>query len=292
MNQIKYFLISLRPYQLIKNLLVFAALIFSGNLFSLEALQKSMWMFIFFSMASSGGYIINDWRDRKEDLFHPGKRNRPIASGKLNPNLAITGAVFLLVLSVIGTSQINIESLYIIISYISLTIFYSFFLKHIPILDLLIVAIGFVLRAVEGAMAITVVISPWLLVCTFFLALFLIIGKRRHELIILANEAHRHRFSLNYYDPVILDLMLAIMGASTMVTYTMYLLNSITQKPNFPIGMLLTIPFVILGLFRYFYLVFRKELGGRPEHILLNDSAILTSTAGWFIVTVVSLCRF
>jgi len=196
-----------------------------------------------------------------------------------------------LILSLVGAYKINNTSLYIIISYVSLTISYSFLLKHIPIIDLIIVAIGFVLRALAGAVAIAVAISPWLLVCTFFLALFLIIGKRRHELVLLANDAHRHRFSLNHYDPKILDLMLAIMGAITIGTYTFYLLNAINNNPHFSIVMLLTIPFVIFGLFRYFYLIYNKELGGQPEQIFLNDRAIFVSTLGWILVTVLSLYK-
>lgn len=284
MEQIKYFFISLRPYQWTKNLLVFAALIFSGNLFNLDAFISTFLLFILFSLAAGAGYVFNDLLDREKDQFHPEKKFRPIASGKLNVKLAILMGALLLLFSITFAFKLDLETGFVLFLYVSLTLLYTLSLKHVVILDLLTIAAGYVLRAIAGATVIDVFISPWLLVCTFFLALFLIIGKRRHELILLADKAQHHRLSLNFYDPKILDLMLAIMGASTIVTYTLYLLNSISRDPDYPVQMLLTLPLVIFGLFRYFYLVFHKELGGKPEHILVNDVGISLATLGWFLI--------
>jgi len=283
-DQFKYFLISLRPYQWSKNLLVFAALIFSGHLFEKSYLENSFLIFIVFCMVSGSIYIFNDIKDRKEDVLHPEKKNRPIASGKLVLPIAWSGAFITITLSIILALLINQNVLYIIGFYLILTIFYTLKLKHVVILDILIVAIGFVLRAVAGAVAIQVYISPWLLVCAFFLALFLVIGKRRNELIVLKDDAINHRKILEEYNPKLLDQMISVVTATTIVSYALYTLDSHTVERFHTTNLIFTIPFVILGVFRYFYLIYKKDMGGRPEKILINDRGILLTVLVWIIV--------
>ena len=189
LKQLKYFIIALRPYQWSKNFIVFAALIFSGNLFNPKALLLSIVAFIAFCLASGATYVVNDIFDRKEDKIHPYKKNRPIASGNLELSNAILGAILVYISALIISYRLSDQFFFIIIFYILLNISYSLKLKHLVILDILIVSIGFVLRAIAGAVSIQALISPWLLVCTFFLALFLVIAKRRNELLQLKENA-------------------------------------------------------------------------------------------------------
>ncbi len=287
MSKIKNIIISLRPHQWTKNLVVFAALIFSGHLVDPDFYSRSIYIFIFFCLAAGSIYIINDIIDRNEDIIHPDKKNRPIASKKISLHLALTVAVILSIIAIIGAFRINTETGIILSTYILITLLYSVKFKHVVIVDILLVASLFVLRAVAGAVAIDVRISPWLLVCTFFLALFLVIGKRRQELILLNENAGNHRKILEEYNVKVLDQMIVVVTAITIVAYALYTLDGETVNRFNTENLIYTIPLVILGLFRYFYLVYKKNLGGSPERILLNDKGILSTVLIWIIVTVI-----
>ncbi len=274
---------SLRPYQWTKNLVVFAAILFAGEIFNLTELLKVFYTFLLFSLIAGSGYIINDIIDIEKDRRHPYKKWRPIAAGKITAGTARIFAWSLFIISIIIAALFNQTLGIILIAYFVLTLSYSLNLKHVVILDIIIVAAGFVLRAVAGAVVIDAVISPWLLVCTFFLALFLVIGKRRAELVALKGEAGNHRTILNHYKPRMLDQMIAVVTAMSVVSYAQYTLDATTVSHLGNDRMIFTIPFVIYGIFRYFYLIYKKELGGSPEKILINDKGILINLFLWTI---------
>jgi 4-hydroxybenzoate polyprenyltransferase len=287
MSQIKYFILSLRPYQFTKNLVVYAALIFAGHLFIAEDLLQTTMLFICFSLVSGGLYIINDIVDRKEDSAHPDKKRRPIASGRLNRGFALFGSVVLAASAITSTFVLDLIAGYIVSGYALMILIYSLILKKVVILDILVVAIGFVLRAVAGAVVISVVISPWLLVCTFFLALFLVIGKRRYELNLLKGDTGSHRFSLNYYSLPFIDQMIAVVTAACLISYALYTLDSGTVEKFGTTNLIYTIPFVVVGIFRYFYLIYKEGTGGSPEKIFIKDGYILLTVFLWALTSVV-----
>ena len=281
MRVLKNIIISIRPYQWSKNFLVFAALIFSGTILISNYLIITIITFFLFCLASGGIYIFNDILDKKEDAIHPAKKNRPIASGELSLNPAIFSVIIISIISIGGAFIINEFLGFVFIGYIILTVLYTIKLKHVVILDILIVAIGFVLRAIAGAAAISVRISPWLLVCTLFLALFIVIGKRRHEIVLLQENASEHRKILGEYSIILLDQMIVVVTAASIVSYALYTLDSATINKFHTENLVYTIPFVILGMFRYFYLIYKKNLGDRPEEILFNDIGIIITVLLW-----------
>jgi 4-hydroxybenzoate polyprenyltransferase len=285
--QLKYFIISLRPHQFTKNLVVYAALIFAGHLFIAEDLFATTLLFICFSLVSGSLYIINDIFDRREDSAHPDKKNRPIASGKLTIGFALSGAVILAAAAMTGTYLLNLISGYIVSGYALMILVYSLILKKVVILDLLVVATGFVLRAVAGAVVISVAISPWLLVCTFFLALFLVLGKRRYELNLLKEDAGNHRLSLTYYNTQLIDQMIAVVTAACLISYALYTLDGNTVSKFGTTNLIYTIPFVVAGIFRYFYLIYKQGMGGSPEKIFIRDIYILLTVFLWALTSVV-----
>ncbi|RMF61272.1 MAG: decaprenyl-phosphate phosphoribosyltransferase [Calditrichaeota bacterium] len=282
--QLKYFFISLRPYQWSKNFLVFAALLFSGRVGDLPSLFHATVAFGIFCLASGAGYIINDILDREKDQFHPRKKTRPIASGRLSITTAMWGAGLAYAIAVLVSAVISPQLFFVVLGYIILTFSYSLKLKHFAIIDILIVAIGFVLRAIAGAVAIAVDISPWLLVCTLFLALFLIIGKRRNELILLEENAVNHRKNLSEYSIHFFDQAIAIVTAATIVSYALYTLSAETIAKFNTTNLIYTLPFVVGGIFRYLHLLYHKRLGDEPERILITDYGIVFSVLGWLML--------
>jgi 4-hydroxybenzoate polyprenyltransferase len=283
MSILKNIIISLRPYQWSKNFLVFAALIFSGNIFVLEDLKLSLMTFMLFSLSSGSIYLFNDIIDRNEDVIHPAKKLRPVASGQLPVRSAAAASLIIGFFSIIGSFFLSQLLACIFIGYIILTVLYTLKLKHIVILDIVIVALGFVLRAIAGAVVINVKISPWLLVCTLFLALFIVIGKRRHEFVLLQENAVGHRKILKEYNLLLLDQMIVVATATSIVSYALYTLDNNTINKFHTEHLVYTIPFVIMGMFRYFFLIYKKNLGDRPEKILLNDKGILVTILLWII---------
>jgi len=277
--------VSLRPYQGIKNLVVLAALAFSKHLFDTDAAARAALAFLVFCALASAVYLVNDILDLERDRLHPAKRTRPIASGQLPVGVARIAAAVLLVVALAGSLALGPGFRICAGSYAVLGIVYSLFLKHAVILDVLTVALGFVLRAVAGAVAIGVHFSPWLVVCTLLLALFLALAKRRHELVSL-DDAAAHRSSLAEYSPYLLDQMIAVVTASCLTAYAFYTLAPETVEKYKTERLALTIPFVIYGIFRYLYLVHRHEQGGSPGDVLLTDRPLLATVALWAVAMV------
>jgi 4-hydroxybenzoate polyprenyltransferase len=282
-NNLRGLLLSLRPHQWVKNSLVFGALIFSRSLSQWGAARLSLGAFIAFSMASSGVYLLNDLCDLEADRQHPVKRRRPLAAGVLNPMLA-RAAMVLLLASAVALSLMLRPAFAIILSvYLLLNLAYSFGVKRVVILDVMLVAIGFVLRAVAGAVVIGVQASPWLILCTLMLALLMGFGKRRHELTLLQEEAQNHRHSLDGYSVQFLDLMMTIAGGAAVVTYALYTMAEETVARFHTRSLILTIPFVLYGVFRYLYLVHKREGGGDPARMFVTDAPTLANVGLWIV---------
>ena len=278
---------SLRPEQWTKNLIVFAGLIFGLELFDRTAVLRSLVAFGVFCALSGVVYVINDIMDREADRRHPLKARRPIASGALSPAVAGGVAAALGAAGLAVAFALGIPFGAVALSFVLLQSAYSGPLKHVVILDVLAIAVGFVLRAAAGAVAIGVPISHWLLVVTILLALFLALSKRRHELVLLANGATEHRPILGEYSPYLLDQMISVVTASTLVAYIFYCISPETVQ-KFGTDMLgLTIPFPLYGIFRYLYLVHQREGGGSPSQMLLNDRPLLVCVALWVLAVVV-----
>jgi len=281
------YIAALRPRQWIKNIVLFAGLIFSQNVFAVPLLLKSLAAFATFCLLASSIYLINDVKDIESDRNHPVKKERPIASGKIKPGSAIALAVILGGISLVSSFMLELNFFYLCAGYFVGMLFYSLFLKHTVILDIMIIAGGFILRAVAGAAAIGVSISSWLLVCTTFIALFLVISKRRHEVILLGENASNHRQNLEEYGLKFLDQMIAIVTTATMMSYILYTVDTVTIEKFGTSNLLFTAPFVLFGIFRYLYLIYQKGRGGRPEQVLLNDPPILIAIILWVVTAVI-----
>jgi 4-hydroxybenzoate polyprenyltransferase len=277
--------VSLRPHQWLKNLVVLAALVFSKHLFDAPAVAQAALAFAIFCALAGAVYLVNDLADLERDRLHPAKRTRPLASGALSPGAARAAATLLFVVAVAAAWTLGPGFLLCALAYPALGLAYSLGLKHVVILDVLAVALGFVLRAVAGAVAIGVHFSPWLLVCTILLALFLVLAKRRHELVTL-DDAVGHRQILAEYSPYLLDQMIAVVTASCLTAYAFYTLAPETVEKYRTERLALTIPFVIYGIFRYLYLVHRRDQGGSPGEVLLTDRPLLAAVALWAIAMV------
>ena len=281
-------LVSLRPAQWTKNLIVFAGLLFgqvgdAPAFLNPRAIAQAFGAFFIFCGLSGVVYLINDVADRDADRLHPLKRHRPIASGAVSPGLALGTAVLLAAVALGSAWLLRPAFALVALSYVALLALYSGSLKHVVIIDVLTIAIGFVLRAVAGAVAIDVRdgISHWLLILTILLALFLALSKRRHELVLLADGATSHRPILEEYSPYLLDQMIAVVTASTLVSYVIYTISPETVQKFHTDLLGLTLIFPLYGIFRYLYLVHQKEGGGSPADMLLNDRPLLGCVALW-----------
>jgi len=283
------FITGLRPRQWTKNLLVFAGLIFSQGLNDPTLVARSVFAFAIFCLLSGSVYLINDVMDAERDRAHPQKRFRPVASGRLPAGVALVGAIVLLVGSSVGAIFVSRPFGATAVAYAALQIAYSMGLKHVVILDSLIIAGGFVLRALAGVLVLGIELSHWLLLCTILLALFLTFGKRRHELIALEAGAADHRPILSEYSPQLLDQMIAVVTASTLMAYALYTMAPETQAKLGTTRLPLTIPFVLYGIFRYLYLLYRRDLGGDPSEHLVTDWALLVDVALWGCAVVLIL---
>lgn len=274
---ISHYIQLLRVKQWTKNLIVFSGLVFSENLFNPLLIEKSAVAFILFCFLSSSIYIFNDLLDLENDRNHPLKKERPLPAGLISiTSAAVFGAciaVSVLVLSyMLHKTFFNICLIYFITF-----ILYSLFLKHVVILDVLVISCGFVMRAIAGAVVIDVRYSPWFIICTFLLSLFLSLAKRRHELLLLNENATAHRRILEEYSPYFLDQMISVVTPSTMIAYTIYTLSQDAISRNLEY----TVPFVMYGIFRYLYLVHQKGKGGSPEMILLTDVPLIINILLW-----------
>ena len=279
-------LVSLRPGQWTKNLLVFAALIFGERLLDPLAVAGAVTAFVVFCALSGAVYLVNDVSDREADRRHPLKSRRPIAAGQVSAAAALACAATLSVAALVLAAWLRPALAVVAVGYLLLHALYTRALKHLVILDVLAIAIGFVLRAVAGGVAIDVPISDWLLVCTILLALFLALGKRRAEITLLADSATGHRRILEEYSPYLLDQMIGVVTASTLVAYMIYCLSPETTQHFGTHWLVLTVPFPIYGIFRYLYLVHRKEGGGSPAEMLLTDRPLLTCVALWGLAVI------
>jgi 4-hydroxybenzoate polyprenyltransferase len=275
--------LSLRPSQWTKNLIIFGALGLGQRLLDPHAIAAAVAAFAIFCVLSGVVYLINDVADRDADRSHPVKMHRPIASGQVSVKLALGTAFVLGAVALAGAFWLRPMFGVLASSYLGLMAVYSGPLKHVVIIDVLTIAIGFVLRAAAGAVAVDVVISPWLYVLTILLALFLALSKRRHELVLLADRATGHRRILEEYSPYLLDQMISVVTASTIVAYAIYTVSPDTVQKFHTNRLALTLPFPLYGIFRYLYLVHQKEGGGSPADTLLNDRPLLVCVALWAI---------
>jgi 4-hydroxybenzoate polyprenyltransferase len=281
---LRLLLASARPQEWVKNTFVFAPLFFSQNLLNLELLAKSFAAFAYFCLASGGVYLINDICDRERDKRHPQKSSRPIASGALSVGVATAAAICLLGTATIGAFLVNLPFGLVTMSYVALNIAYSNWLKHVVILDVFSIAAGFVFRVVAGAVVIDVVMSHWLLICTMLLALFLGFSKRRYELVNLSKDARLHRRVLAEYDPLFLDMMIGIVTSVTVVAYVLYTISHETIQRFHTDKLLLTVPFVLYGIFRFLYQIYHKNGGGNPSRTLITDGSLLVNIVLWAAV--------
>jgi 4-hydroxybenzoate polyprenyltransferase len=285
---VKSLLVSLRPHQWTKNLVVFAALLFGRQLLNPSALAAAVGAFGVFCALSGVVYLVNDVMDLEADRLHPKKRFRPIASGALPVGVASACAAAIAVVALAGALAVGREFTVVAVAYLVLLTIYSGPLKHVVILDVLTIALGFVLRAAAGAVAIDVAISHWLLVCTILLALFLALAKRRQELVVLADGATAHRAILREYSPALLDQMISVVTASTLMGYALYTVSPETVAKVGTDRLLFTLPFPLYGIFRYLYLVYQRQGGGSPAEMLLKDRPLAVCTALW-VATVAAI---
>jgi 4-hydroxybenzoate polyprenyltransferase len=279
-------LVSLRPSQWTKNLFVFLGLIFGQRLFDPRAVALACAAFAIFCVLSGVVYLVNDVADREADRLHPIKRRRPIASGQVPVNMAIAMAVVLVISALSAAWLLGRTFAFVALVYVALQTLYSGPLKHIVIVDVLTIAVGFVLRAIAGAVVIPVPINQWLLILTILLALFLALSKRRHELTLLADGATGHRPILEEYSPYLLDQMIAVVTASTLISYVMCAVSPEIVEKYHTRSLGLTLVFPLYGIFRYLYLVHKKEGGGNPADMLLTDKPLLLCVALWGLATV------
>ncbi len=284
-------LISLRPGQWTKNLFVFAGLLFGLKLFDPRAIVGAVGAFVVFCVLSGVVYLVNDITDRESDRQHPIKASRPIASGALPAPIARGAAVALGICGLIGAVALGRPFLVVAVVYLALQLAYSFSLKHIVIIDVLTIAVGFVLRAVGGAEAVDVEISNWLLVCTILIALFIAGATRRPEIVRRAGRATGTRPILGEYSAYLLDQMIGVVTASTLIAYVFYTISPETQAKFGTAWLGLTIPFPLYGIFRYLYLVHQREGGGSPADMLLTDRPLLVCVALWALAVAVIIYR-
>ncbi len=280
---------SMRPRQWAKNVLVLAALIFSKNLLDTTNLLRSLAAFAAFCLLSGAVYIINDLVDREGDRRHPEKRNRPIAAGRLGTGAAVAAAALAALAALAAGWFLDWHFFAVGLFYFVMQLAYSLRLKRIVVLDVLIMAVGFALRAIAGTFVIHVAISPWLFVCTLLLALFMALAKRRHELMFLEGGGISHRSVLGKYTETLLDQMIAVATSATVIAYCLYTIAPETTAKFGTHYLIATFPFVLYAVYRYLYLVYRKDLGGAPERALLSDVPLLVDIGLWFATVVAVL---
>lgn len=283
---IRDLVVEARPWQYSKNLILFAGLVFAHHLMEPAYLQRSLMAFGAFCLLSSVIYVVNDLVDLERDRVHPRKKHRPLASGRLSRGVGVAWTVALLagaagLIALLGRDFLVISGVFLLLNGA-----YTFFLKEVVVLDVMAIALSFEVRAIAGVEALksldpSIVISPWLLVCTLFLALFLGFGKRRHELTLLAGEAGSHRPTLHDYSERFLDMLIGIVTAGALLSYTIYTVAPDTVEKFHTTRLVYTVPFVVYGIFRYLFLVFERKVGGAPSEVLLTDVPLIITLLGW-----------
>ncbi|RKX26347.1 MAG: decaprenyl-phosphate phosphoribosyltransferase [Candidatus Zixiibacteriota bacterium] len=278
-----------RPAQWLKNGVVLAALVFAGEANDPDKLQSALLAVLVFCLLSSAVYTFNDLVDREKDRLHPLKKNRPLASGSVSIPAAVVMILLLLVLGIAGAWFINWWFAIAAGAFLVLNAFYSLLLKDVVIVDAMSIALGFVIRAYAGALAIGVPASKWMLINTLLLALFLAFGKRRHELLLLEEAATAHRKILDKYSPYLLDQCIGVTTASVVVMYMLYSFSTEVSDKLETENLYLTIPFVVYGIFRYLYLIHKEEKGGSPTRVLIGDMPILLTVVLWLLTVLMIL---
>jgi 4-hydroxybenzoate polyprenyltransferase len=279
---------TMRPRQWPKNGFIFAALVFDRQLLRPGPFLATVAGFVLLCLVSGAVYVINDIADLESDRQHPRKRHRPLASGALSPGVARVAAVILVAVALAGSLALNGGFALVVLGYLILNLLYSFWLKHFPIIDVFSVAAGFVLRVAAGVSLIVVErFSPWLYVCTALLALFIGFGKRRAELTLLQSEANSHRRVLDGYTISYLDQLLVILSSTAVIAYSFYSFLAVNLPENH--SMMLTIPFVIYGIFHYLHLIHVENEGGAPEDLLLRDRPLMLTLVLWGLSSVAIL---
>jgi len=271
-------LVAMRPRQWSKNLLVFAGIVFAAKLGDASRWVEALAAFAAYCAISSAAYLVNDVRDREDDRLHPVKRARPIARGELSVRAALGPAAALAAVALALVAALGPVSVAFLLAFAALQAGYTLALKHIVLLDVLAIGALFVIRAAAGAAAVDVRISPWLLLCTALLALFLALAKRRGELVLVGARQAPGRPVLEGYSLELVDQLVAIVASSTVLAYSVYTLTARDSK-----ALLATVPFVIFGVFRYLLLVHRDDVGEEPEQVLLTDVPIILAVAGWIV---------
>jgi 4-hydroxybenzoate polyprenyltransferase len=272
---------AMRPAQWFKNLFVLAALVFGHRLDDQRSLLLAAIAFLVFCAAASAVYLLNDLRDVEEDRRHPRKRLRPIAAGELTRGAAMAWAVGLAGLALAGAAYLGWPFARLLVVYLVLNVLYSWRLKHVVILDVMIIALGFVVRVLAGAAAIQVAVSSWLLLCTTFLALFLAFSKRRHEIVLLADSAAGQRRVLDSYSPAFLDQMINVVTASAVLSYSLYAVAPETVEKYHTQNLVYTVPLVLFGIFRYLYLIYQQADERNPTEAILRDVPSLLNLGLW-----------
>lgn len=280
---------ALRAQQWIKNLFIFAPLLFSQNLTNKPLFLLTVRAFVAFCLISSAQYVFNDIKDLEEDRSHPVKCRRPLASGRMTVGAAIALLIGMGVGGLLVAATINLPFFLIAAGYFVLQVLYTLWLKHVVILDVFIIAAGFLIRVVAGGLAIRVEVSSWLLICTILLSLFLALGKRRYELTLLQEGAANHRPILKEYNTYLLDQMISVVTASTFVAYCLYTISAETVEKFGTKNLIFTIPFVLYGIFRYLYLIHQKAEGGTPEALVIRDKPLLIDIFLWVVAAALIL---
>lgn len=280
----KSLLLLLRPRQWTKNLVLFAALIFSYSVFDLQLLYSSILAFCSFCLLSSSAYILNDIYDINEDRAHPRKKFRPLAAKHISVKEALILFIPLFIAALTLAWIINFYFALSAVAYFLVAISYTIWFKHIVILDLFAIAAGFLIRALAGALAIEVIVSPWFLFCSLLLSLFLALTKRRQELVKLGSNRGSYRKLLDHYPLPYLDQLISIVTASTIISYSLY---TFTAGPT--MLLMLTIPFVAYGIFRYLYLVYKIEIEDNPDELLLKDIPLVITIVSWALLSLIIL---
>jgi 4-hydroxybenzoate polyprenyltransferase len=278
---------TMRLRQWSKNVIIYAGLVFDGKLFALEPLIATTLVVFCFCLISSSVYIINDLADIEKDRLHPRKKLRPLPSGELDPRFAAIAAVILALVSIGLATWLNVWVGAVTVIYLLQNIAYSLYLKHIVLIDVMVLSLGFLLRVLAGVLIANVTnFSPWLYVCITLLSLFLGFGKRRHEIILLQDDAAAHRSSLQEYNLPLLDQIMSLVTTSTFVTYTFYSFEAQTALVSDG-RMLLTTPFVFFAIVRYLYLIHVQKRGGAPDELIFEDRPLLINGLLWVVTIVV-----
>ena len=298
MKQLYYIGVSMRPGQWTKNLIVFAALIFSRSFESAELVMRSVEAFLVFCLLSGVIYLVNDIVDMEKDRLHERKRLRPLPAGHLSRGVAIATAVVIAAVALVWATRIGTEFTVVACAFLSLNLLYSLVLKRVVLLDAMSISVSFIMRAIGGVEALVPVdesiqISPWLLICTLFLSLFLAFCKRRHELLSLEGDlAANHRESLSEYSPEFLDRLVGLTATGSVISYSIYTIWPDTVAKFGTHSLVYTVPLVVLGVMRYLHLVYTMEKGGNPSELLLHERFLLTVVLAWIALVVVILGNF